>query len=239
MLAYNMQFGAYLVAWRDRLELWTLATIVFVTGGVWVFVELADEVMEGESQAIDRAILLAFRNARDISDPIGPGWVEELGRDLTALGGVAVLTLLTLAVAGYLWLIRKTWLMWLMFGAIGGGLGFSTILKHAFDRARPDLVPHDSVVYSASFPSGHSMLAAITYLTLAALLAEIQTRRALKSYFIGIAVLLTLSVGLSRVYLGVHWPSDVLAGWAVGASWALLFWLLLRWLSSRSETSDC
>lgn len=231
----DMLARAQLVDWRDRLELWTLATIALVAGGVWMFIEVADEVMEGESLAIDEALLLAFRSGGDVSDPIGPAWVEELGRDFTALGGVAVLTLLTFTVAGYLWPLGKIRLMWLTLGAIGGGLGISTILKHAFDRARPDLVPHESVVYSASFPSGHSMLAAITYLTLAALLAEIQTRRALKIYFIGVAVLLTLGVGLSRVYLGVHWPSDVLAGWAVGASWALLFWLLLRWLRGKER----
>lgn len=230
-----MSLRPYLVHWRERLEFRTFAAIALLAGGTWSFIEIADEVVEGESQTIDTKILLAFRNAGDLSDPIGPAWVEELGRDLTALGGVAVLSVLTFAVAGYLWLSGKVRAMWLMFGAIGGGLLVSTLLKHGFDRTRPDLVPHGSIVYSASFPSGHSMLAAITYLTLAAMLAEIQPKRTLKVYFIVVAVLLTFGVGLSRIYLGVHWPTDVLAGWAVGASWALLFWLVLRWSRGRSS----
>ncbi len=201
----------------------------------WGFIEVADEVVEGESHATDSRLILALRNANDLSDPLGPHWVEELGRDLTALGGVGVLTLLTLSVAGYLWLIGKVRAMVLMLGAIGSGLLVSTLLKQTFDRSRPDLVPHNSQVYTASFPSGHSMMAAITYLTLAALIARVVPNRATKVYFLALAVIVTISVGMSRVYLGVHWPSDVLAGWAVGASWALLFWLITRLLQHKGE----
>ncbi len=205
---------------------------------IWAFIEVADEVVEGESRATDSRVLLALRNSNDLSDPIGPLWVEELGRDFTALGGVGVLTLLTLSVAGYLWLIGKVRAMLLVLGAIGSGLLVSTLLKQGFDRPRPDLVPHDSLVYTASFPSGHSMMSAITYLTLAALLARVLPNRATKVYFLGLAVLVTIGVGVSRVYLGVHWPSDVLAGWAVGASWAMLFWLIARGLQRRGQVEQ-
>ncbi len=232
-VAGKRDFADFVLKWRERLEFWTLVAIAALAGGVWGFIELADEVSGGESHAIDTRLLLALRNPDDLSDPIGPLWLEELGRDFTALGGVGVLTLLTFSVVGFLWLKGKVRAMWLVLGAIGSGLLASTLLKQGFDRARPELVPHESIVYTASFPSGHSMLSAITYLTLAALLARVQPNRLLKTYFIVLAVILTIGVGISRVYLGVHWPSDVIAGWAVGASWALLFWLIARWLQRK------
>jgi undecaprenyl-diphosphatase len=109
----------------------------------------------------------------------------------------------------------------------------SMAVKMGFDRPRPELVPHGSYVYTASFPSGHSMMSAVVYLTLAAMLARVQPQWRLRIYILGVAVLVTLLVGFSRVYLGVHWPSDVLAGWAVGAAWALTCWLATLLLQRR------
>lgn len=106
-------------------------------------------------------------------------------------------------------------------------------LKMGFDRVRPDLVPHGSFVYTASFPSGHALMSAVTYLTLGALLASVHSPARVKAYFLAVAMVLTLLVGVSRVYLGVHWPTDVAAGWSVGAAWALMSWLLMRWLQKR------
>jgi undecaprenyl-diphosphatase len=141
--------------------------------------------------------------------------------------------LLTFATVGYLVLADKRRIAMFVLVAVCGGLVLSALFKTTFDRPRPELVPHLSHVYSASFPSGHSMMSAITYLTLGTLLARIHKRRALKIYFLGLAMLLTFAVGISRVYLGVHWPTDVVAGWAAGASWAILCWLVALWLQQR------
>ena len=213
-----------------------LAVVLIVAGCVWAFIGLADEVAEGETHAFDAAILLALRSPADPADPLGPGWVEELGRDVTALGGVGILAFLTLAVAGFLWLLGNRRSMWLMLAAVGSGQLLSTLAKHGFDRPRPDLVPHGMQTYTASFPSGHSMMAAVTYLTLATIVAGVLPTRALKVYVLALAILVTLAVGISRIYLGVHWPTDVLAGWTAGAAWALAWWLAARWLLPPRET---
>ena len=166
---------------------------------------------------------------------MGPDWVEEMARDLTALGGVAVLVVLTVAVGGFLVLDGKLRMAGFVVLAVAGGVVASSLLKGAFDRPRPQLVPHGSYVYTASFPSGHSMMAAVTYLTLGALLARSQKRRRVRAYLLLSGILLTVGVGVSRVYLGVHWPTDVLAGWTAGAAWALLCWTVAKWLQGRRE----
>jgi undecaprenyl-diphosphatase len=213
-----------------------LAAVLIVAGCVWAFIGLADEVTEGETHDFDAAILLALRSPADPADPLGPGWVEELGRDVTALGSFGILAFLTVTVAGFLWLQGNRRSMWLMLAAVGGGQLLSTLAKHGFDRPRPDLVPHGMQTYTASFPSGHSMMAAVTYLTLATIVAGVLPTRALKIYVMALAILVTLAVGVSRIYLGVHWPTDVLAGWTAGAAWALAWWLAARWLLPRRET---
>jgi undecaprenyl-diphosphatase len=222
----------------QRRELVTLLLLALVSAGVWGFVEIADEVGEGTTRAVDEALLLALRTPGDPADPLGPGWLEEAGRDLTALGGMAVLTLVSLAAIGYLVIGRKGHAALLLVAAVGGGMLWSTALKLGFDRPRPDLVPHGSVVYTASFPSGHSMLSAVTYLTLGALLARVHRERRTKAYLLALAVLITLLVGASRVYLGVHWPTDVLGGWAGGSAWALACWLVARWLQQRGKVEE-
>jgi undecaprenyl-diphosphatase len=223
--------------WRVllRKELAPLLLLVIIAGGILAFVELSDEVKEGGTAQIDRTILLAMRNPQDLSDPIGPKWFEEMERDFTALGGVAVLMVLTLTVCGFLVLDGKNRAAGFLLMAVLGGLLFSTGLKHVFQRPRPNLVPHGSYVYTTSFPSGHSMLSAATYLTMGALLARVQSRRRLKIYLMVVATMLTLLVGISRVYLGVHWPTDVLAGWTAGGVWALICWMVARKLQHRGE----
>lgn len=204
--------------------------IVALAGAAWVFVELADEVREGETQSLDERLLLGLRAVDDHADPIGPEWLEEVARDVTALGGFTVLGLLAAAVCGLLWLQGKRRAVLFVVVAMLGALILNYALKGAFGRPRPDLVPHGSLVYTTSFPSGHSLMATASYLTLGVLLARVLTGRKLKVYVFSLAVALALIVGLSRVYLGVHWPSDVLAGWSAGAAWALLCWFVARHL---------
>jgi undecaprenyl-diphosphatase len=221
-----------------RHELALLVSLLVVAAATWGFAELADEVMEGSTGAFDRLILLSLRNPADLSDPIGPLWFEELARDCTALGGMGVLTFLTLAIAGFLVLQNKARAALLIVGVIGGGLLFSVLLKAGFDRPRPDLVPHGSYVYTSSFPSGHSMMSALVFLTLGALLARFQSSRRMKAYLLGLAAFLSLAIGISRVYLGVHWPTDVLAGWTAGAAWALTCWCIATYMQRHGSVEQ-
>jgi len=203
-----------------------------IVAGVWGFALLADEVTEGGTQAFDQNLLLAFRTGPAHS-PLGPPPVREAARDITSLGGTAVLTIVTIIAAGFLALDGKTHMALFLCASVLGGVAASTVLKDVFHRPRPDLVPYSVYVSGASFPSGHSMMSAVTYLTLGALLARSQERKRIKAYFLLVAIFLTFSVGVTRVYLGVHWPTDVLAGWTAGSVWALLCWLAARWLQSR------
>ena len=207
-----------------------LIASLLVVAGAWVFIAIADEVKEGGTQRFDEWAVRALRRPDNPAIPIGPKWLPEVGRDLTALGGVAVLTLIILAVVGFLLLQEKRRLMWLVLGATVSGLLLSSALKHIFDRPRPGLVPHLSDVYTTSFPSGHSMLSAIAYLTLGSLMAHSVQKRSIKFYFVAVALMLTFLVGVSRVYMGVHFPTDVLAGWSAGLAWALLWWLVAQYL---------
>ncbi len=203
-------------------ERWTLALLGLGAAALWAFIELADEVLEGETSSLDETIILMLRDPDDRTDPIGQPWLEEMMRDFTGMGGVGFLTLITMAVIGFLLFARKPKAALAVVVAIGGGILISSLLKAGFDRPRPDLVPHGSLVYTASFPSGHSMMTATVTLTLGAMLARTLPRRRLRAYIISVCILVTLLVGISRVYLGVHWPTDVLAGWLVGSAWALI-----------------
>jgi len=212
---------------------WLLIVALVIAGGFWGFAELADEIEDGETHEFDRAVMLALREPHDLDDPLGPAWLELAARDVTSLGGTTVLVLLTLAAVGFMLLIRKWGAAIFVVVSIAGGTLLSSFLKSWFDRPRPDLVPHAVEVTSASFPSGHAMLAMTTYLTLGAVLAEVEEKRRIKVYILTWAVLLALLVGSSRVYLGVHWPTDVLAGWCIGSAWALLCGCVALWLARR------
>jgi undecaprenyl-diphosphatase len=215
------------IALRLRLnEFGPLLSLGALSFFAWAFLELAGDVREGDTTALDSALLLALRNPGNLADPIGPSWLEESARDITGLGGYAILSMVTLAAVTYLLMAKKRGAALLVVGAVLGGMLLSTALKLGFERPRPDLVPAAARVYTASFPSGHAMLSAVTYLTIGALLARVEQRRRVKAFLLMVAVVLTLLVGASRVYLGVHWPSDVLAGWCVGAAWAALCWFV-------------
>lgn len=219
-------------AFADRYRIDTAILTIFLlcAGAAFVFLKLASEVAEGEAYDIDHLVIRGLRSAADPGVPAGPAWLEAAMIDMTALGGWTVLTLVVLLSAGFLIALRKYSTAAFLVAASASGALLGMGLKMLFDRARPDVVTHLVTVHDASFPSGHAMHSAIIYLTLGALLAGAQRSRPVKIYLLSIAVALTLTIGFSRVYLGVHWPSDVVAGWSVGAAWALGCALLARLL---------
>lgn len=223
---------------RGKIEFIVLLALLVIAGGLWGFVELMEVARDAAPHGFDTEILLAFRVAGDPSSPIGPAWMEEAVRDVTSLGGTVVLIFITLSTIVYLLLARKLAAALFVFAAIAGGQILSSVLKLGIDRPRPDLVSHLVEVHTLSFPSGHAMLSAVTYLTLGALLTHILPDRATKLYVLFLAVLVTFCVGVSRIYLGVHWPSDVLAGWCAGAAWAMLCWLIARWFLKRGRNGN-
>jgi undecaprenyl-diphosphatase len=214
--------------WRklERKEITWLLVGLAACVLLFVFFTLAGEVSDGDTASFDTRILTALRSPDDPSKPIGPAWVEYAMLDLTAIGGPTVLGLVVFAVLGFLLLQgRHHTALVVLVASIGGELA-NNVLKSIFMRPRPDIVPHLREVLSPSFPSGHAMQSAIIYLTLGAMLMRIAERRLTKVYCLAIAVLLTLLVGISRVFLGVHYPSDVIGGWIVGFVWASLCWLV-------------
>lgn len=217
-----------------RIESRALLLLVGAAAFAWAFFNVAGEMAEGDTEGFDRAVLLALRNPDDLNDPLGPRTFEEAMRDVTALGGFTVLTIVTVVGAlAFLVHGRRRHALVLVSAVLLAQLS-SELAKMLYGRPRPDLVSHGSFVYSGSFPSGHSMLSAATYLTLAMLIASLEPRRGTKRIVFGLAVLLTLAIGFSRVYLGVHWPSDVLGGWSLGAAWSLAAWFALVRLGGRT-----
>lgn len=221
----------------DRLEYKIVFAALVVAAGLWGFFEILDEVTEGEAHALDEKILLAFRTAGDTSNPIGPWWLDVAMGDITSLGSMTVLGLITAIVIGFLLLTGRRGAPLLVLISVAGGAVLSSLLKLGVDRPRPDLVAALADVHTLSFPSGHAMLSAVTYLTLGAVLARVLPDGRTKIYALGTAVLLTILIGVSRVFLGVHWPSDVLAGWCIGAAWATFCWLVAFWLQRRGAVT--
>jgi undecaprenyl-diphosphatase len=216
-----------------RIDSRMLAAFLVVAAAAFAFLKLASEVSEGDTFAVDRWLLESLRNPADLAVPAGPQWLSKAMVDLTALGGFTILTLITIVAAGYLVAARKRATAAFLVASIAGGAIVSTLLKLAFARPRPELVAHLVSVDTASFPSGHAMNSAVAYLTLGALLARTEQDRPVRIYLMSVAIALTLAIGFSRVYLGVHWPSDVIAGWCVGAAWAIFCSLIARTLQRR------
>ena len=221
--------------WTRNKDLVVLLLSFACVVSAWTFIELADEVREGDTDSLDKAILKAFREPTDLSNPIGPRRVEEAVRDITALGSVTILSLFSGVVLAFLLFTRRFNACLLLVAALSGGLLLNYGLKNFFNRPRPEYVTQLHYVDSHSFPSGHALLAAVVYLTLGALIARLLPKRRQKIYVLAVAVLFTFLVGTSRVYLGVHYPSDVLAGWTVGLLWSILCWLVARHLQRRGK----
>ncbi|PZP55862.1 MAG: phosphoesterase [Micavibrio aeruginosavorus] len=212
-----------------------LFSLTLICAMIWGFWEIAEDVTEGDTHSIDTSILLMMRDAENREVAWGPVWFAEMMRDISSLGSMFVLSLFTLCSAVYLYMTKHARRAAYLVAAVIAGTILSNSLKLGFDRPRPDLVPHATETLTSSFPSSHSMMSAIVYLILGALLAQAQASRKLKIYFLSIAVFLTLIVGISRIYLGVHWPSDVMAGWLAGLVFACAFWTGERWLLKRAQ----
>ncbi|WP_019859920.1 MULTISPECIES: phosphatase PAP2 family protein [Mesorhizobium] len=213
---------------KNRLIVGMLVACLVLGFGV-----LAEEVLEGDTTKFDLAIMSTLRGA-DQAYPIGPPWLQEAARDVTSIGSVVFLGFVLMAGVAYLLLVHKRALAIWMAVAVAGGELLGTILKLSFNRPRPE-IPHVTRVFTASFPSGHAMLSAITFLTVGALLSHANQDFRLKVYFMALAVFLTLAVGVSRVYLAVHYPTDVLAGWCIGSGWAILCWMVALWFQEWPE----
>ncbi len=215
--------------------------VAIIAAGLYVFVEIADEVAEAEIRGFDEWLLLAFRNPDDLSLAIGPPWLAESVAEITALGGYTLIVIIVAAVIGFLLVAGRYGPALYVFLSVSVGTVVSTLLKFAYERPRPDLVDHLVTTHTASFPSGHATMSAVVYLTLAAILMRMVDDWRLRAYVLFAAIGLTVMVGLLRVYLGVHWPSDVIAGWALGAAWASLAWLvvtLIRLWRRRNRPAD-
>ena len=222
------------VTGRDRTELSILAGGIILLLLLLGFARLTDEVFTGETQHFDEQLLRSLRSAADPATPIGPPWLQGGALDITALGSPTVLGLVGLFVVGFLLLQGMYRNALFVFVASSGGWLLNSALKSFFQRPRPEIVPHLRDVWTLSFPSGHAMTSAAVYLTLGALMMRISKRRVTKFYCIASAMLVTFLVGASRIYLGVHYPTDVLGGWLVGLSWALLCWLVERAIERRT-----
>ena len=193
-----------------------------------MFASLAAEVIEGDVFALDQLILMAFRDPHNLDLALGPRWLQESARDITALGGFTVLTLVSLVATLLLALHRRRREALIFSATVTGAQAISAIAKIVIDRPRPILVPHHDLVYATSFPSGHALMTPVVYLTLATIIASGETRPHLKAILPICAALVIVAVGISRVYLGVHWPTDVLAGWLLGLAIALCASIALR-----------
>ncbi|MEH3046212.1 phosphatase PAP2 family protein [Sphingomonas adhaesiva] len=209
------------------------AWIAMAGAGLLAVLLLGFSILDDVPLAWDRAIILALRVPGDTRQPIGPDWLHQAMVDITALGSGTVLTLAVVVAVGLL-LVRRLWLTAaLVLAATVTGSLLAAQAKFFFHRTRPELVDHLVPVTGLSFPSGHATNSAIVYLTLAGLLAQVERGHRARSYTSAVAILLVGAIGVSRVYLGVHWPSDVVAGWCAGTGWAALWW----WLGATARTS--
>jgi undecaprenyl-diphosphatase len=229
----DKSFPLRLLFWVGQHELTVLLSFALIIGGIWLTAVLADGVTDGVTQQADLNILMALRDGGDSNNPLGPPWIEEMMRDFTALGGTGILTLIVLAVTLFYMIQGRYKEMLILVTAVIGAFIFSYFLKSIFDRPRPGFIPPGAHIYTASFPSGHALLAATTYLTLGIIVAQLTPHTRLKAFALLLALFIMILVGFTRMYLGVHWPTDVLAGWIIGSVWAIFCWLVVRWLRHR------
>lgn len=221
-----------------RTEIAALTAMLVAAGGVLAFIEIADDMTEADGQAFDHQVLALMRPyADDPGRPWGPWWLKEAAADITSLGGISVLGLFAAIVILFL-LSQRKWLSSILLAVgLAGGVGLSEGLKAVFERERPPAAMQAVETINASFPSGHALLSTVFYLSVAVMLTRAFPGRKSKIFVLGVGIVMALLVGLTRIYLGAHWASDVFAGWAVGAAWAMALWLfaygVARWQKRR------
>ena len=216
-------------------ELKILVNLFILVTAILVFAYLAKEVVSGDTEKFDEIVLNYLRYDGTLKLPIGPTWFTEVMTDITALGGATIIFMITSAVVFYLLIRKQHEYMWLILIATIGGALLSLGLKELFARERPPLIFHLLTVKSLGFPSGHAMMSSVVYLTQGALFAKVQTNKNIRIYTLMVALVLVFLIGLSRVYLGVHYPTDVLAGWSVGLAWASLCWIGAKYFQKRKD----
>lgn len=189
------------------------------------FAAMVVMVETGRTGWLDSTGLLFWRDG-DLR-PLGPAWLLEGVRDVTALGGVLLRNIIVVAALFALLVLRMRREALVLFGTVIGGWLANTAVKALVGRPRPDIVPHLTEAGGASFPSGHSFNAAVVYIAIALAFAAMTPRQPVRVTIIAGAALLAMAIAWSRVWLGVHFPSDVIAGWLGGAGWALMATALL------------
>lgn len=217
------------VFWRRalriaRTEIAALSALLVIALGVMAFVELADDMTEADGQMFDLQVLHWLQPVA--GEPRGPWWLHEAAADLTSLGGISVLTLFAVIAFSFLLIQRKRLSALLLVVGLLGGVCLSEGLKALFERERPPLAYQAVETLNASFPSGHALLSTVFYLTVGVMLTRAFPQKRFKAFILGCAITIAMLIGLTRVYLGAHWASDVIAGWCAGAAWAMALWLV-------------
>jgi len=217
-----------------RAITWLWPLVVLFAGSVALLgAHIAAVLVTGRSFGFDAPILLALRVPGHLDVPIGPVWLRQSAIDISALGGFTLMWLFGGSfIAALVMLRRRAEAAWVAASLVGASL-ISTGLKDIIHRPRPALVPHLVWVDNASFPSGHALISAATYLTIALMLAGLVRRRAARAAIVAFFSAVVVLIGCSRVYLGVHWPSDVVAGWCFGTVWAIAVFWVNRWLRAK------